>query len=136
MKRMLRFGVLKLAAILMVLSLAACGSGAMDMSKIEGTWSTLSIDGQDFKEYCDALGIDPSTSDTIWEVGKDSVTATASGQSMTLDVKVKSNGFELVDGDGNITMSVTYDEKNNTLSYKANDGTKDIEFVMAPYSGE
>ncbi|MEG0494736.1 MAG: hypothetical protein RR579_09720 [Eubacterium sp.] len=136
-KTMKSFGILFLA-VMMVFSVTACGSGsdsdALDMKKVEGTWGLSSVGGVDFETYCADNGVDPQTSNSIWSITATTATVTGTGQTLEYKLNVKSDGFEVLNPeDGNVFLSVTYDESANTLSYKVNDGTKDIEMVLVPY---
>ncbi|MEG0829339.1 MAG: hypothetical protein RSD88_01770 [Anaerovoracaceae bacterium] len=133
-KTMKSFGMLFLA-VMMAFSVTACGSGALDMTKIEGTWGLSSVGGVDFETYCADNGVDPETGNSIWEITATTATITGTDQTQEYKLDVKNNGFEVLNPeDGKVFLSVTYDEGANTLSYKVNDGTKDIEMVLVPYA--
>lgn len=116
----------KFLAIVMVAVMAvmctACGG--LDMSKVKGDWTLSTVNGQSVADYAASLGVDESGVAVNWTVSDKSVTVANSAMSASYDIEVKSNGFEVKEG-GAVIMSVTYDDKNASLSYAVEvDGTK------------
>lgn len=134
MKKVMKSGIMMLMAILVTCSLVACGG--LDMKKVEGTWGLSMVDGMSYDDYCAAQGADPATSNSIWEITEKAVTVTGNGATQNYKVDIKSDGFELLDDNNTIFLSIRYNEKDSTLSYKVNDGQKDIEMVLSRDAAE
>ena len=123
---------LTMAAVL-VLALAACGASGLDMESLGATkWGIESIDGTPYEEFCEQFGLDPETSNSIWEIHEDHVTINGGGSVGDFQIDVKSNGFEVLEGD-TIYMSVAYDEGADTLSYKLSNGERTFNYVLCRY---
>lgn len=119
---------------IMVFSLTACG---LDMSKVKGEWTLSTVNGKAIDEYASQLeanGIPTFTAFINYEITDKkfkaiSLDGSGNEQSSEYDIKVKSNGFECMTGD-TILMSVLYDDKASTLSYKVKVGDQELEYKL------
>lgn len=119
----------KFLAIVMVAVIAVmCTACGLDMSKVKGDWTLSAVNGQPVSEYAEANGMDAADIVVNWTVSDKSVTVTSSVMSATYDIEVKSNGFEVKQGAS--LMSVTYDDKNSTLSYAIEAGGVKYDYVL------
>ena len=108
----------------MVFSIASCGG--LDMNKIKGDWTLSTIGGKSVADYAASAGASEyqfagnynftDKNVTITTLPTDSIT------SATMDIKVKSNGIEVMSGD-QVAFSMIYDDKAETLTFSVDPGT-------------
>lgn len=129
--------ILLVAMLFAVLALTACGEVSYD--KIGGDWKAKTINGETVEEYSKKLSLPECMGMVTFKVSDDDkVVLTAvdasdltTTTSQTYNIKRASNGFEVLQPDSEeIFFSVTYDEKENTLTYSVDPGAGVIKYVL------
>ncbi len=128
MKKIMKIAFAAVMAIVMAFAATACSG--LDKSKVKGDWTLFSINGKEIATYADEVGIDVKELELNWTVNDDNVTATNAQGTASFKIEFKSNGFEVLDAEGKVAMSVKYDSANETLSYAAKAGENQFDYVM------
>ena len=126
----------RILALLMLVAVAAlCMASCGVEEKVKGDWTTKTISGKTPAEEAAAKGLPEYTAVSNYTITSDEFKATTVGldgntATASMKIKFKSNGFECLDNDGNVAMSVLYNESDDTLSFKANAADGEKEYIL------
>ena len=125
----------RLLALLMLVAIAAfCMASCGVEEKVKGDWTTKTVNGKTPAELSAQSGIPEYTiavnyTITADEMKANNMLADGTESSSSMKVKMKSNGFECMNGD-EIVMSVLYNESDDTLSFSVNGANGKEEYVL------
>ena len=132
---MKKFGrLVSVLMLVMVAAFALTACGGLDMNKIKGDWTVSTINGMSPAEFAASVGTPEfagctnyTITDKTFESSNIALDGTTQGTS--LPISVKANGFEVLQ-DGQVFMSVAYDDKADTLSFGADIGGTQLNTVL------
>lgn len=126
----------KILAIIMaaVIAVMCTACGGLGISKVKGNWTLSTINGQPYAEYAASMGADASIYAMNWTVNDKSLVSTSVNGTSTIDINVKSNGFEMTVA--GTVFGVIYDEKADTFSYSAKVGDVQYDYVLVRGTSE
>ena len=129
MKVMMRkIGVALLVVVLACSCLVGCG--AISIDEIKGDWTVDTLNGQSLADYAASVGMDENSSFSNWTITADKkIEATNIAGTQTYNIELKSNGFEVMDGD-KIIFSVEYNKDAGTLTYTVEASGNKVTTVM------
>lgn len=105
------------------------------LTQLDGTaWTTGTVDGQSFKEFCSQNNLDPEKNCSHWKISGSQVTLSAAGKSADFSLEETDTGFLILDPEGGESITVTFDPAENTLSFQQTLGSNTTAIVMVPGS--
>ena len=123
-----RIGISLIAAVLACLCLVGCGAIAIE--DIKGDWTIDTINGMSLADYAASVGMDEDTCALNWTISDDKkLTTTNAVGSTTLDMELKSNGFEVMEN-GKLAFSVEFNKDAGTLTYSVDANGNKVTTVM------
>lgn len=130
MKKTIRLMALLMIAMITAICMVSCGVE----DKVKGDWTTKTVNGKTPAELAAASGVPEYTIAINYTITADEMKATnmlADGteSSSSMKVKMKSNGFECMNGD-EVVMSVIYNESDETLSFSVNGANGKEDYVL------
>ena len=118
---MKKFSALVLALILIV-SMAACGRKGLDVDKLAGKWEIGLVNGQDYDEFCEENEVDGEGAQVYFEFsGKTVKFTTGGGLELQYDVQPADGGVNFLLGEKTV-LGAVYDEEKDTLTWQGSDG--------------
>lgn len=103
------------------------------LSLLDGSsWEVGQIGELSFAEFCSQKNLDPEAAGTLWEISGDMILLTAGGETGTFPIAETETGFTIQDGSADTSIEVTYNARENTLSYELDQGEVHTAMVMVP----
>ena len=118
---MKKFSALALALVLVV-SMAACGRKGLDADRLAGEWKIGLVDGRDYGEFCEENELDSEGSQVYFRFSGETVDfTTGGGLELQYGVETADGGVSFMLGERAV-MSAAYDEEKDTLTWQGSDG--------------